>query len=504
MPADNELDPRSIAGWNEQARPLPPPSGTFELITKQSPPPQDPASVAFSLAVPWPPSPPRCGGRGAPGPLGMSRLQAWPDPRPPAGSMATMGARPRPARRPVRVTSPRRKAAAASRASSGTPTRRGLLAKQHEPAARRRTAAGYRCQPDFQPAYSVTSGTHMTHAWVIGQAGTPGQCADANPYICTSIVRTDDAGQTWEGGPAPKAGAPSGAAGVSGIRFLDGVNGWAFGPQLWVTHDSGNHWYPVPAAEGYRVTDLETVNHRAYALFAAQCSGPGAAAGADFAADCSHYTLMTTTAGSDDWQPVGGATSGMTAGGAATSGVLALTDARGYLVAPDGALYSGPIGGQWTKAGTVGCQAGASCRRAGLPAASAVRAGPARPRSRRPARRRHADGGAQGSAASTDSRQDPTPVTAAACWRLVGRDAATIRRPRSPRRRQGRLAARRAPGDRPPSRGRDDTGSTSGASGTVRSTPGRLHLRGHDRQRPGGRHPRGRGAARGLDDGRRR
>ena len=35
MPADNELDP--LDHWlNQQVRPLPPPSGTFELITRRA------------------------------------------------------------------------------------------------------------------------------------------------------------------------------------------------------------------------------------------------------------------------------------------------------------------------------------------------------------------------------------------------------------------------------------------------------------------------------------
>jgi len=197
--------------------------------------------------------------------------------------------------------------------------------------------------------------------WGIGNAGVPEHCQDANPTFCISVVRTDDAGKTWHGGPAPRTSQPNGSVGVSGIRFLDGVNGWAFGPELWATHDAGNSWNQVPTS-GARVTDLETANGRAYALWA-MCSGNPVAG---FAADCTSYTLMTTTADSDNWQPVSGATSGLTNGGAATSAVLALTGSVGYLVAPDGTLYSGPIGGTWQRAGTVPCQPGPG-RADGLP-----------------------------------------------------------------------------------------------------------------------------------------
>ena len=85
---------------------------------------------------------------------------------------------------------------------------------------------------------------------------------------------------------------------MSGIRFLDGVNGWAFGPELWATHDGGK---PGPASTtgGQRVTDLETAGNRAYALFA-QCSGTNSAS---FASGCTSYTLMTAVQDSDQWRP---------------------------------------------------------------------------------------------------------------------------------------------------------------------------------------------------------
>ena len=76
---------------------------------------------------------------------------------------------------------------------------------------------------------------------------------------------------------------------------------------------------------------------------------------------------MTATAGSNDWTPVGEATSGLTNGGAPTSAVLALTGTNGYLLAPDGTLYSGPIGGTWSRVGTVALRAGRRARPTGFP-----------------------------------------------------------------------------------------------------------------------------------------
>jgi hypothetical protein len=222
--------------------------------------------------------------------------------------------------------------------------------------------------PNFQPS-SVTFVSPQS-AWVIGQAGTPGTCANANPDVCTSIARTDNAGTTWQGGPAPDTTGPNGPTGVSGIRFLNGTDGWAFGPELWATHDGGQSgsWTQVNTG-GARVTDLEASGGQAYALFAT-CSTPKNASSPGFAADCTSYTLKTAAAGSDDWAAVGPATSGLASGGSATSAVLELTGSNGYLLAPDGTLYSGPIGGSWTSVGTAPCRPGSAPQANGLPGAA--------------------------------------------------------------------------------------------------------------------------------------
>jgi hypothetical protein len=198
---------------------------------------------------------------------------------------------------------------------------------------------------NFKPTSVTFIGTDT--GWVIGQAGTPGHCAT---QYCTSVARTDDAGQTWTGVPAPVIGPANGASGVSQIRFLNRSDGWAFGPQLFATHDGGQTWSAV-VTNGLRVTDLETVGDRAFALFAS-CTGTGAA----FAAQCTSYTLYSSPASSDDWTPVGPSTSGLD--GAAAS--LVLTGTRGYLLAPTGALYAGPVDGSaaWQQVTRLPCLPG--------------------------------------------------------------------------------------------------------------------------------------------------
>jgi hypothetical protein len=343
MHADDERDP--LDRWlSQQVQPLPPPPGTFELITRRSRRRKlrklavtvvSAAAVAAAVAIAVPvglnlhlSQPPTKGGYAA----DASPTQS-------GHSQSPFGTA-----NPVKSPSPSPSATHSVVAPPG---------QAHPVPA------------NFQPT-SVTF-VSSQHAWAIGQAGTPGDCANKNGYICTSIVQTDNTGQSWQGVHAPDTGSPSGATGVGGIRFLNDTYGWAFGPELWATDDAGNTWTQV-GTNGARVTDLETSGGRAYALFAT-CSTPSGGSASGFAADCTSYTLMTTTAGSGTWTPVGPATTGLANGGAATSAVLQLTGTNGYLLAPDGALYSGAIGGTWSQMGTSLCKPGTT-QANGLPGAA--------------------------------------------------------------------------------------------------------------------------------------
>ena len=93
-----------------------------------------------------------------------------------------------------RTSTPAPSAAPSSEVASATPAPSAALAPV--PAS-------------FQPTSVTFIGTGT--GWVIGQAGTPGHCAT---QYCTSIARTDDAGKTWTGVPAPVTGpAPTGPPG---------------------------------------------------------------------------------------------------------------------------------------------------------------------------------------------------------------------------------------------------------------------------------------------------
>jgi photosystem II stability/assembly factor-like uncharacterized protein len=247
------------------------------------------------------------------------------------------------------LNSPTAAPAANGRSSAPAPSASGGATAASSSASPIAPKAAAPVPGNFRPSSVTFIGTQT--GWVIGQAGTPGNCAT---QYCTSVARTDDAGKTWTGVPAPVTGQADGATGVSQVRFLNGADGWAFGPQLYATHDGGRTWAHV-VTDGLRVTDLETVDGRAFALFAS-CTGSGPA----FAADCASYTLYSSPASADDWTPVGPATSGLA--GAASS--MVLTETRGYLLAPDGLLYSGPVNGPvngsapWQPVAHVPCPVG--------------------------------------------------------------------------------------------------------------------------------------------------
>jgi hypothetical protein len=236
---------------------------------------------------------------------------------------------------------------AGSSATSSTPSATGGAIPEASNQAPIPLPSGNPVPPNFQPS-SVTFVSGST-GYVIGQAGAPGQCAT---QYCTSVARTQDAGGTWTGLPAPLAGAPDGATGVGQIRFLDGINGWAFGPELWATHDGGENWKKIGTQER-RVIDVETVGARAFAI-EARCTGSGTA----FAADCTSFTLYSTPATTNDWTQVGASTTGLTTGSAGAAALM-LTGTRGYLLGPGGTLFAGPVdGGTWQAAGKLPCAVG--------------------------------------------------------------------------------------------------------------------------------------------------
>ena len=180
---------------------------------------------------------------------------------------------------PAAIPQPHARAAAATR----TPATAAPVATTSPagPAA----PAGGPVPPGFEPV-SMTF-VSASEGWVLGTA----PCA-VQP--CTSIVRTTDGGASWEGIPAPPVplasiGQTGLSPGLSDLRFANPLDGFAFGSQLWGTHDGGATWQHVWLSG--RIGDLETSAGVVYAAVIARDSA---------------VTIYRSLATGGPWTPVPG------------------------------------------------------------------------------------------------------------------------------------------------------------------------------------------------------
>jgi hypothetical protein len=173
--------------------------------------------------------------------------------------------------------------------------------------------------------------------WVLGTA----PCA-VQP--CTSIVRTTDGGASWVGIPAPKfpLDPSSWQTGLNYLRFANTLDGFAFGSQLWVTHDGGASWYEVSLPG--RISDLETAAGVVYA----------AVAGQDGA-----ITIYRSPASADAWSPVPGLPADVPDPGDTSPlslGRITLHGSAAWIIL-GGQLYGSQTGVSWVRE-PVYCQPG--------------------------------------------------------------------------------------------------------------------------------------------------
>jgi hypothetical protein len=177
--------------------------------------------------------------------------------------------------------------------------------------------AGFK--PDSMTFISASEG------WVLGTA----PCAHAP---CTSVVRTTNGGRSWVGVPAPrfKLAGFSGGPGLDRIRFADSRDGFAFGSQLWVTHNGGGGWRRLTQVPGY-IADLE------------------ASAGSVYAASVksNRITIYRTPAGRNDWRRVAGLPTVTGFGGL---GTITLHGKAAWIILGT-RVYASPTGARWAREG---------------------------------------------------------------------------------------------------------------------------------------------------------
>jgi photosystem II stability/assembly factor-like uncharacterized protein len=156
------------------------------------------------------------------------------------------------------------------------------------PAATSSAPQGAAVPAGFEPRSATF--VSSSRGWVLG--GVP--CAAGR---CPAIVRTDDGGATWvaTGAPPTKLTERGGLVGdgISILRFADASHGWAFGPELWTTHDGGASWAR---------TTVPGLPKEASVAALEVAAGTAHAVAYDGQQD---WRIATTAVGSDEWKLTG-------------------------------------------------------------------------------------------------------------------------------------------------------------------------------------------------------
>jgi photosystem II stability/assembly factor-like uncharacterized protein len=186
-----------------------------------------------------------------------------------AAAVLTVGSAPRHRSPAAHRTAPHRRVTSHRRQAPSGHARRsrsGALPPQIGPAP---SAPAGPVPAGFSPESFTAIGEYTW--WLLGSA----PCSSPP---CTSIVRTDDGGHSFVGIPAPRTSQ------VDQLRFANPEDGFAYGPQLWVTRNAGADWAPVRL--GAPVADLEASDGYVYAIIDSHSGG----------------TLIRSPVGVDHWR----------------------------------------------------------------------------------------------------------------------------------------------------------------------------------------------------------
>jgi hypothetical protein len=159
---------------------------------------------------------------------------------------------------PSPAPSPSSSASSSPTAPSGAPASTGAVADG--------LPRGGTVPKGFQPSsLSAASGKAGRYLYLLGDAPDCG-----NP-VCTSMVRSQDDGRTWVGIHAPEAGVGGDTPdAVREIRFATAMDGYAYGPTLFETHDGGDTWTRRNLSS--QVLDLAVAGNRVWVVLA-RCDG---------------------------------------------------------------------------------------------------------------------------------------------------------------------------------------------------------------------------------------
>jgi hypothetical protein len=165
--------------------------------------------------------------------------------------------------------------------------------------------------------------------WVLGAVGG-----------VLAMARTQDGGTTWTSTNPPPTTflSVAGGSGVDGVRFADPQDGWAYGSQLWATHDGGASWTQVSLpglSSGVGATPIQGLETAAGTVNAVYFGSGG-------------FEIATSPVASNSWTV--SATTVAFGAGPVPASQLVIQGAAGWVVENDRTVVGGArlLSGVWS------------------------------------------------------------------------------------------------------------------------------------------------------------